>query len=69
MRHQMGKVSLKMYDKFGQLLRLETTADDVTFFKHYRKVEQRDGQVVRKYAPVKKTIYSLGALRELLEAS
>jgi hypothetical protein len=32
-----------MYDKFGLMLRIETTAKDVTFFKHYREVEQRNG--------------------------
>jgi hypothetical protein len=30
-----------MYDKFGVVLRLETTTNDVSFFKHHRKVEHR----------------------------
>jgi hypothetical protein len=68
-RHSMGLASIKMYDKFGQILRIETTAKDVTFFKHYREVEQRNGEAVMKFAPMKKTIYSLGALRELLMAA
>jgi hypothetical protein len=68
-RHNMGMASIKMYDKFGQILRIETTAKDISFFKHYRKVEQRNGQSVMKFAPMKKTIYSLGALREALDAS
>jgi len=68
-RHSMGMVSIKMYDKFGQILRIETTVKDVTFFRHYREVEQRDGTRVTKYAAMKKTIYSLGALRELVTAS
>jgi hypothetical protein len=68
-RHSMGMVSIKMYDKFGQILRIETTVKDVSFFKHYREVEQRNGEVVMKFAPVKKTIYSLGVLRELLLAA
>lgn len=42
---------------------------DITFFKHYRQVEERDGTTVMKYAPMKKTIYSLGALREVLTAA
>ncbi len=67
-RHSMGMASLKMYDKFGQILRIETTAKDISFFKHYREVEQRNGKAVMKFAPMKKTIYSLGALREVLEA-
>lgn len=69
LRHSMGMASIKMYDKFGQILRIETTAKDVSFFKHYREVEQRNGESVMKFAPMKKTIYSLGALRELLHAA
>jgi hypothetical protein len=68
-RHNMGMTSIKMYDKFGQILRIETTAKDISFFKHYREVEQRNGQSVLKFAPMKKTIYSLGALREVLSAA
>jgi hypothetical protein len=65
----MGMVSIKMYDKFGQILRIETTVKDVTFFRHSRQAEQRDGNTVNKYAPMKKTIYRLGALREAAAAS
>jgi hypothetical protein len=68
-KHFMGPTSLKMYDKAGLVLRLETTTNDVTFFKHYREVEHRDGQVEKKMAAVQKTIYSLGVLRELLGAA
>jgi hypothetical protein len=68
-RHSMGMASIKMYDKFGQILRIETTAKDISFFKHYREVEQRNGESVMKFAPMKKTIYSLGALREALGAA
>jgi hypothetical protein len=68
-RHCMGMASIKMYDKFGHILRIETTAKDISFFKHYREVEQRNGEAVMKFAPLKKTIYSLGALRELLNAA
>jgi len=65
-RHHMGRASIKMYDKFGILLRIESTANDVSFFKHHRKVEQRDGNTVYKLAPLKKSIYSLGDLKQLL---
>ncbi|MFH2000439.1 MAG: MarR family transcriptional regulator [Planctomycetota bacterium] len=68
-KHSMGKASIKMYDKHGRVLRIETTVNDVSFFKHYRKVEHRDGTSEMKYAPMKKTIYSLPALRELLMAA
>jgi hypothetical protein len=68
-KHTMGPVSLKLYDKFGLILRIETTVNDLTFFKHYREVEHRDGTTETKWASMQKTIYSLPALRELLQAS
>jgi hypothetical protein len=55
-----------MYDKFARVLRLETTTNDVSFFKHHRKVEHQDGHSTRELAPLKKTIYSLVDLREIL---
>lgn len=67
-KHRFGKVGVKMYDKFGRVLRLETTVNDVSFFKHHRKVEHRDGVTTREMAPLKKSIYSLGDLREILLA-
>jgi len=68
-KHHMGRVALKMYDKFGQVLRLETVANDVSFFKHHRRVEHRDGTWEMKLAPVRKTIYSLPALADLMGAA
>jgi len=68
-KHHMGQVAIKMYDKHGLVLRVETTANDVSFFKHHRKVEHRDGTVTRKVASVKKSIYSLVDLRGLLLAA
>lgn len=68
--HCMGKkVSIKMYDKLGIVLRVETTVNDVTFFRHYRKVEHRDGTSEMKIAPMRKTMFSLPALLELTTAS
>jgi hypothetical protein len=61
--------SLKMYDKFGHVLRLETVANDVSFFKHHRRVEHRDGTWEMKVAPVRKSIYSLPALADLMGAA
>ena len=69
LRHFLGPASLKLYDKHGFILRLETTVNDVSFFKHHRKVIQRDGTTVMKTAPVRKTIHSLGIMRELMDAS
>jgi hypothetical protein len=58
-KHRFGKCSIKMYDKHGIVLRIETTANDVSFFKYHRKVEHRQGPSTRELAPVKKSIYSL----------
>lgn len=68
-KHHMGRVALKMYDKLGVVLRIETVANDVSFFKHHRKVEHRDGTTTTKLAPVKKSIYSMPVLSELMRAS
>ena len=68
-KHQMGPVSIKMYDKFAFILRIETTVNNVSFFKHYRQVQHRDGTTTTKWAPMKKTIYSLPALQEVLIAA
>lgn len=68
-KHRMGKVAIKMYDKFGIVLRVETVANDVSFFKHHRRVEHRDGTWEMKTAPLKKSIYSLPMLVELMKAS
>jgi hypothetical protein len=69
LKHQMGPVSLKLYDKFHFILRIETTVNNVSFFKHYRKVQHRNGTSTTRWAPMKKTIHSLPALREALFAA
>jgi hypothetical protein len=55
----MGKVTIKMYDKHAMVLRIETVANEVFFFKHHRKVEHRDGTQILKTAAMKESIYSL----------
>ena len=68
-KHRMGPVAVKMYDKFGLVLRVETVTNNVSFFKHRRRVEHRDGTSEMKDAPLRKSIYSLGMLTELMKAS
>jgi hypothetical protein len=68
-KHHMDSAAIKMYDKFGTILRIETTVNNVSFFKHHRTVEQRDGTRAFKLAPLKKSIYSFTDLRELLAAA
>lgn len=68
-KHHMGPAAIKMYDKHALVLRIETTVNDVTFFKHHRRVEHRKEPSEVKLAPMQKTIYSLSPLRELLAAA
>lgn len=66
-KHHMGRAAaIKMYDKLGRVLRIETTVNDVSFFKHHRKVEHRDGTSSVKLADLPKSIYSLPVLTELM---
>jgi hypothetical protein len=79
-KHTLGKTSLKMYDKAGRVLRIECTTSDVTTFKHRRKVEPRRSAGTgearsgagssgeKKWAPMRKTFYSLGALAVAMSA-
>jgi hypothetical protein len=68
-RHHMGPASIKLYDKAGLMARVECTANDVSFFKHHRYVEQRNGERVFKLAALRKNIYSLNDLRQLMHAA
>jgi uncharacterized membrane protein len=68
-KHTMGSVSIKMYDKFSKILRIETTSNDISFFKHFREVVHRDGTTSHEMAPLKKNIYSLSFLTDNLKAS
>jgi predicted transcriptional regulator len=68
-KHTMGTVSIKMYDKFSKILRIETTCNDISFFKHFREVVHRDGTTSNQMAPLKKNIYSLAFLAENLKAA
>lgn len=80
LKHTLGATSLKMYDKAGCVLRIECTTSDVTTFQHRRKVEPRrsagsgtsqsgaGSSGEKKWAPMRKTFYSLGALAEAMSA-
>src|SRR6516162_10590922 len=59
-RGHLRQASLRqIFDKFALVLRIETTTNDVSTFKHYRKVEHQQGPASYALAPVKKNIYSL----------
>ena len=63
-----GSGGIIMYDKFACLLRIEIFTNDVSFFKHHRRVEHRDGTYSYQTANMRKTIYSLPDLAELMQA-
>ena len=53
-RHHMGPASMKLYDKFGIIARVECTINDAAFFKLHR-----DGTSAFKLATLSRSIYSL----------
>ena len=69
LKHVMGPVSIKMYDKFGLILRIETTVSNVTFFRQRRTVHHRNGAEEIRWAPMRKSVYSLSPLQETLSAA
>src|SRR5271166_6049262 len=68
-KHRMGPTAIKMYDKAGIILRIETTTNDPSWFKHYRTVAHRDGTTSHELAALKKSIYSLYDLQQLTIAA
>jgi hypothetical protein len=68
-KHHMGPCSIKMYDKVGLILRIETTTNDPSWFSHYRTVVHRNGTTSHELAPLKKSLYSLHDLRQLAVAA
>lgn len=68
LRHRLGPTALKLYTKHHRILRLECTCNDVSFFHHYREVVHRDGTTEHKVASMKKSLHSLAALREVMQA-
>lgn len=68
-KHHMGDVSIKMYDKFGLVLRIESTCNDVGAFRVMREVQHKDGSVTEQKAPMKKSIYSLYQLFTIMKAA
>lgn len=66
-KHQMGEVSLKIYDKFGSILRIEVTCFDVSKINVFRDVNKKDGSIEKKVAPAKKSIYSLYPLMSVFK--
>lgn len=60
-KHSAKWNSVKMYDKFGRLLRIETTINDPGAFK-VRRCAQGDPKSERKLRPIRKTVMDLKAV-------
>ena len=68
-KHTMGPVSLKLYDKSGLILRIETTVNDVFLFQALPEGRTSQRHVRNQVASMRKTIYSLPPMAELLTAA
>lgn len=68
-RHSFGWASLKIYDKFGRVLRIEMTCNKVNSLRNHRRVEHRDGSWSYKLAAIPKSIYSLPDLTVLMKSA
>ncbi|MEW5694196.1 MAG: MarR family transcriptional regulator [Candidatus Hydrogenedentota bacterium] len=68
-KHRKGGNYIKIYDKFSTILRIETTVNSVTDFNHFRQINKKDGTKSYGFAKMKKNIYSLYALGQLLKSS
>ena len=68
-KHNFGKHSVKMYDKYNRVLRIETTSNSINLFRTRRMVKHRDGNQSMDNASLPKSIYSLPKLFEIMYSS
>ncbi len=67
-KHRLGKNSVKMYDKQGSVLRVETTINDVAGFKSFRAPERKP-EAEKDWLPMRKGISDLHRLGETSQAA
>ncbi len=67
-KHRMKNNWLKMYDKFGVVLRIETVINDPREFR-VRRLRTRDGRLEMVWCPMNKGVNNLYRYRELALAS
>jgi hypothetical protein len=63
-KHRMKTNWLKMYDKFGTILRVETVINSAKEFWVYRTQHHRDGTSSAGYYPMTKSVFSLVEYQE-----
>jgi hypothetical protein len=66
-KHRLGRNTLKMYDKFGSVLRVETTLNDPRGLKVYRP-KSDDAEGPKEWLPLRKSVADL-ARRSALSQS
>ena len=67
-KHRCGANSLKLYDKQGQVLRVETTINDAAGLKAYRPVAS-DPEGAKQWQPLRKGVADLYRRCELSQAA
>jgi hypothetical protein len=67
-KHRVEKNSLKMYDKFGSVLRVETTLNDAKGFKVYRS-KQDEPEGSKHWLPLRKSVADLARRAELSQSA
>ena len=58
LKHRAGRNTIKMYDKFGSVLRVETTLNDPKGLKVYR-TKQSDPEGEKQWLPLRKSVADL----------
>lgn len=67
-KHRMGANSIKLYDKQGSVLRVETTINDAAGFKVFRPVEGKESEE-KMWLPMRKGIADLHRRTEVSQAA
>lgn len=68
LKHRCGRNTIKMYDKFGSVLRVETTLNDPGGLKVYR-TKQSDPQGPQQWLPLRKSVADLSRRTGLSQKS
>ena len=67
-KHRLGANSIKMYDKQGSVLRVETTINDARDFKTFRAPEGRP-EAAKRWHPMRKGVADLHRRAEVSQAA
>ncbi len=67
-KHWVEENSIKMYDKQGSVLRIETTINNPRRFK-VRRVATRDGRLTRAWIPMRKSVADIARRVEICRAA